>query len=42
LPFVYLLKTLIPVFAFLTGLQGVVQAIRASLVLSGPRQQPSR
>jgi TRAP-type mannitol/chloroaromatic compound transport system permease small subunit len=42
LPFVYLLKTLIPVFALLMGLQGVAQAIRASLVLSGPRQQPSR
>ncbi len=42
LPFVYLLKTLIPLFAVLIGLQGVVQAIRAALVLSGPRQQPSR
>ncbi len=42
LPFVYLLKTLIPPFAVLMGLQGVVQAIRAALVLSGPRQQPSR
>ena len=42
LPFVYLLKTLIPLFALLIGLQGVVQAIRAALVLSGPRQQPSR
>ncbi len=37
LPFVYLLKTLIPVFALLIGLQGVAQAIRAALVLSGPR-----
>jgi TRAP-type mannitol/chloroaromatic compound transport system permease small subunit len=34
LPFVYLLKTLIPVFAFLIGLQGLGQAIRAALVLS--------
>jgi TRAP-type mannitol/chloroaromatic compound transport system permease small subunit len=42
LPFVYLLKTLIPLFALLIGLQGLVQAIRAVLVLSGPRRQPSR
>ena len=42
LPFVYLLKTLIPLFALLIGLQGVAQAIRASLVLSGSCQQPSR
>jgi len=33
LPFVYLLKTLIPLFALLMALQGVSQAIRASLVL---------
>ena len=31
LPFVYLLKSLIPLFAFLIGLQGVAQAIRAAL-----------
>jgi TRAP-type mannitol/chloroaromatic compound transport system permease small subunit len=37
LPFVYLLKTLIPLFALLIGLQGVAQAIRAALVLIGPR-----
>jgi TRAP-type mannitol/chloroaromatic compound transport system permease small subunit len=37
LPFVYLLKTLIPLFAFLLGLQGIAQAIRAWLVLSGSR-----
>jgi TRAP-type mannitol/chloroaromatic compound transport system permease small subunit len=36
LPFVYLLKTLIPLFAVLIGLQGVAQAIRAALVLAGP------
>jgi TRAP-type mannitol/chloroaromatic compound transport system permease small subunit len=36
LPFVYLLKTLIPLFAFLLGLQGIAQAIRAVLVLTGP------
>jgi TRAP-type mannitol/chloroaromatic compound transport system permease small subunit len=41
LPFVYLLKTLIPLFALLIGLQGVAQAIRAALVLAGPRQPPS-
>ncbi len=35
LPFVYLLKTLIPIFALLIGLQGVAQAIRAALTLSG-------
>jgi len=40
LPFVYLLKTLIPVFAFLIGLQGVAQAIRAALALIGPPQPP--
>ncbi len=43
LPFVYLLKTLIPLFALLIGLQGVAQAIRAALVLSGraaPRVEP--
>ncbi len=39
LPFVYLLKTLIPLFAFLLGAQGVAQAIRAALVLSEPRGQ---
>lgn len=36
LPFVYLLKTLIPLFALLIGLQGVAQAIRAALVLAAP------
>jgi len=39
LPFVYLLKTLIPLFALLIGLQGVAQAIRAALILFGPRAQ---
>jgi TRAP-type mannitol/chloroaromatic compound transport system permease small subunit len=38
LPFVYLLKTLIPAFAFLLGLQGVAQAIRAALTLATPRE----
>lgn len=41
LPFVYLLKTVILVFAALIGLQGVAQALRAALVLSAPpRQRP--
>jgi TRAP-type mannitol/chloroaromatic compound transport system permease small subunit len=39
LPFVYLLKTLIPLFAVLIGLQGVAQVLRAALVLTGPRTQ---
>lgn len=39
LPFVYLLKTVIPLFAVLLGLQGISQAIRAAYVLvpSPPR-----
>jgi TRAP-type mannitol/chloroaromatic compound transport system permease small subunit len=36
LPFVYLLKSLIPLFAVLIGLQGVSQALRAALVLIEP------
>jgi TRAP-type mannitol/chloroaromatic compound transport system permease small subunit len=40
LPFVYLLKTLIPIFALLIGLQGIAQAIRAALTLSGYRPPP--
>jgi TRAP-type mannitol/chloroaromatic compound transport system permease small subunit len=35
LPLVFLLKTLIPAFALLLGLQGIAQAIRAGLVLTG-------
>jgi TRAP-type mannitol/chloroaromatic compound transport system permease small subunit len=42
LHFIYLLKTLIPFFAFLIGLQGIAQAIRAALVLTGPPAQSSR
>jgi len=45
LPFVYLLKTLIPALACLVALQGVAQAIRAALVLvapTEPRPGPSR
>ena len=41
LPFVYLLKTLILVFAASIGLQGVAQAIRAALILSAPARQQS-
>lgn len=36
LPFVYLLKTLIPLFALLMALQGMSQAIRAARVLGAP------
>lgn len=38
LPFVYLLKTLIPLFAVLMASQGVAQAARAVSVLSGRRR----
>jgi len=41
LPFVYLFKTLIPLFALLIGLQGVAQAIRALLVLAAPNPHPT-
>lgn len=41
LPFVYLLKTLIPVFAVLMGLQGLAQAMRAALVLASGGVLPS-
>lgn len=37
LPLVFLLKTLIPLFAVLMALQGIAQAIRALAVLSRPR-----
>jgi len=36
LPFVYLLKTLIPAFAALMALQGLAQAIRATQALRAP------
>ena len=36
LPLVYLLKTLIPLFAFLMALQGIAQAIRAIHALARP------
>ena len=41
LPFVYLLKTLIPLFALLLGLQGIAQAIRAATVLGQERLAPT-
>jgi TRAP-type mannitol/chloroaromatic compound transport system permease small subunit len=41
LPFVYLLKTLIPLFALLMGLQGISQAMRAALLLSTARAAPA-
>lgn len=37
LPFVYLLKTLVPVFAVLMALQGIAQAIRSLSVLRAER-----
>ena len=37
LPIVYLLKSLIPLFAFLLALQGLAQAIRAANVLAGEK-----
>ncbi len=47
LPLVYLLKTLIPTFALLLGLQGIAQAVRAWLALAGsvppePGPEPGR
>ncbi len=37
LPLVFVLKTLIPLFAVLMALQGMAQAIRALTALSRPR-----
>jgi TRAP-type mannitol/chloroaromatic compound transport system permease small subunit len=43
LPLVFLLKTLIPAFALLLGLQGIAQAARAWLVLAdGTPAEPGR
>lgn len=42
LPFVYLLKTVILIFAVLIGLQGVAQGFRSALTLSAPSRQQSR
>jgi TRAP-type mannitol/chloroaromatic compound transport system permease small subunit len=39
LPLVFALKTLIPAFALLLGLQGVSQVIRAALVLVGRNER---
>jgi len=42
LPFVYLLKSLIPLFALLMALAGIAQAIRAALVLTSPLSSPAQ
>lgn len=42
LPAVFLLKTLIPLFAALLALQGIAQALRAGLVLAGLDRAPAR
>lgn len=42
LPAVFLLKTLIPLFAVLLALQGLAQALRAALVLAGIDRAPAR
>jgi TRAP-type mannitol/chloroaromatic compound transport system permease small subunit len=39
LPLVFLLKTLIPLFALLMALQGIAQAIRAACVLDSQRRR---
>jgi TRAP-type mannitol/chloroaromatic compound transport system permease small subunit len=36
LPLVFVLRTLIPLFALLMALQGITQAIRAAAVLARP------
>jgi TRAP-type mannitol/chloroaromatic compound transport system permease small subunit len=41
LPAVFLLKTLIPLFAVLLGLQGIAQAIRAARVIVRPTAAPA-
>lgn len=41
LPAVFLLKTLIPLFAALLALQGIAQAMRATLTLAGVRRAPA-
>ncbi len=41
LPLVFLLKTLIPLFALLLGLQGIAQAVRAWLTLHGLPSEPA-
>jgi TRAP-type mannitol/chloroaromatic compound transport system permease small subunit len=42
LPLVFLLKTLIPVFALMLGLQGIAQMIRAGSVLAGNAPESNR
>jgi TRAP-type mannitol/chloroaromatic compound transport system permease small subunit len=42
LPAVFLLKTLIPLFAALLALQGIAQALRAALVLAGVNRPAPR
>jgi TRAP-type mannitol/chloroaromatic compound transport system permease small subunit len=42
LPALFLLKTLIPLFAVLLALQGIAQALRAALVLAGVRRAAVR
>src|SRR5713226_6241988 len=42
LPIVYLLKTLIPLFALLMGLQGISQAMRAVLFLKTARSSSAK
>ena len=42
LPAVFLLKSLIPLFAALLALQGIAQALRAALVLAGVDRVPAR
>jgi TRAP-type mannitol/chloroaromatic compound transport system permease small subunit len=39
---VFLLKTLIPLFAVLLALQGIAQALRAALVLGGVDRAATR
>ena len=42
LPAVFLLKTLIPLFAAMLALQGIAPALRAALVLAGVDRMPAR
>jgi TRAP-type mannitol/chloroaromatic compound transport system permease small subunit len=41
LPALFLLKTLIPLFALLLALQGIAQALRVALVLAGAHRAPA-
>ena len=42
MPAVFLLKSLIPLFAALLALQGLAQALRAALVLAGAAAMRAR